>query len=68
MQVCAIADVTDEEILSACNSENPQMVSGGWHSVVRSAEDCKRLGLNANAVPGDCVECKGRKHFIAVCM
>lgn len=68
MQVCAVADVTDEELLAFGNKDNPQMVTGGWHHVVRSVKDCKKLGVNENAVPGDCKECPGRKHFILVCM
>ena len=68
MQLCAVADATDEELLAECNKDNPQLVTGGWHHIIRSLEDCKKHGINENAVPGDCVECKGRKHFIAVCM
>jgi len=67
-QVCVVADATDEEILAHCNSTNPQGVSGGWHSVVRTIEDCDRLGVDHVAVPGDCEDCPGRKHMIAVCM
>lgn len=39
MQVCAVKDATDTEILSACNSKNPSGISNGWTTVVRSAEN-----------------------------
>ena len=67
-RVCVVADVTDEEILAACNKENPQLVTGGWHSVIRSKQDCERLGVDEAGVPGPCVECKGRIHMLAICM
>jgi hypothetical protein len=35
MQVCAVADATDEEILTTCNSQNPSGTSGGWSRVIR---------------------------------
>jgi len=68
MQVCCVEDATDDEILKVCNAENPQMVTGGWHTVVKSKEHARELGVNDSAAPGDCVECPGRKHKIALCM
>ena len=38
----------------------------GWHTVVRKKKDLD--GVDKAALPGDCVECKGRKHFIVLCM
>ena len=68
MQVCAVADATDEEILKVCNEENPQLVQRGWHTVVRTEADCEREHVDKEAVPGKCVECEGRLHIIALCM
>lgn len=68
MQVCVVADATDKEILDHCNADNPQQVTGGWHSVVNSLEDCKRLGINDNGVPGPCANVPGRIHKIVICM
>jgi hypothetical protein len=68
MQVCAVADATDAEILEVCNRENPQQVSGGWHSVIRDAKHARDEGVDECAAPGPCVECPGRLHKIAICM
>jgi hypothetical protein len=73
MQVCAVEDATDKEILEVCNRENPQMVTGGWHTVVRTKEQVDKQGLIAkvsseSALPGKCVECPGRLHIIVLCM
>lgn len=62
MQVCAEADVTDEEILRHCNQDNPSGTTAGWCKVVRTEED----GM-PNALPGPCAEHKGRTHFIVTC-
>ena len=68
MQVCAVADATDEEILAKCNSGNPQQTTGGWHTVVRTMAQVRKEKIDKAALPGDCVECPGRKHIIALCM
>lgn len=74
MQVCVVEDATDEEILKVCNEENPQMVSRGWHTVVRTEEQVKKEdigckeGWGDSALPGKCVECPGRLHIIVLCM
>jgi hypothetical protein len=68
MQVCVMKDVTDEEILAVCNSENPQMVTGGWHTVVKDKKHARRLGVDECSAPGQCVECPNRLHKIAICM
>ena len=33
MQVCAVSDATDEEILETCNKENPAGTQNGWSTV-----------------------------------
>lgn len=68
MQVCAVEDATNEEILEVCNKENPQMVTGGWHTVVRTEEDVFKAEVDIAALPGPCVECPGRLHIIVLCM
>lgn len=70
MQVCAVEDATDEEILKVCNEENPQMVSGGWHTVVRTEEQAMELAAwgGTSAIPGKCADCPGRLHILVLCM
>lgn len=67
-QVCVVPEATDEEILEACNRENPQLVTGGWHTVVRDKEHARELGVDECAAPGNCVECPPRLHKIVLCM
>lgn len=68
MQVCVKPEVPDEEILQVCNRENPQLVSGGWHTVVRSKEHARKCKVDEVAAPGQCVECPDRLHKIVLCM
>ena len=59
MQVCAVPDATDEEILTVCNRENPSGTERGWTSVVR----------NGGAVlsPVVCEDDGSRTHFVVTC-
>lgn len=57
MQVCAVKDATDEEILSVCNSQNPSGTSAGWCEVIRSGE----------GEPVVCEEGKERLHILVIC-
>jgi hypothetical protein len=66
MQVCVVKDVTDDEILAVCNKENPQLVTGGWHTVVRTEADLD--GVDNAALPGQCVEYPDRQHMIVLCL
>ncbi len=68
MQVCVMKNATDEEILEVCNRENPQRTTGGWHTVVRSAEHARELHLDETSAPGQCHDCPDRMHKIAVCL
>lgn len=63
MQVCALADATDEEILATCNHENPSGTTGGWCRVVRGAEQ----EPSENCWPVTCNACPERKHFLVSC-
>lgn len=62
MQVCAVADATDDEILAVCNRENPAGASGGWSLVCR--EDNDFWGPTA---PVACADDPGRLHFLVAC-
>ena len=59
MQVCAVVDATDEEILTVCNRDNPAGTSLGWAQVYR-AEGEKQS-------PMVCEDYPERKHFIVYC-
>lgn len=59
MQLCVVADATDEEILVVANGENPSGTTAGWGRVIRDGEGapvpCEGLGGGA------------RLHVLAVC-
>ncbi len=57
MQVCAVADASDAEILSVCNRENPSGTSMGWSVVVRSGDN----------EPVTCEQYVERRHFLVSC-
>ena len=61
MQVCAVEDATDEEILTVCNRDNPAGTSNGWMEVVRENEPDEAMR------PIACEEYPGRKHFLVRC-
>ena len=65
MQVCAVDDATDEEILKVCNEENPSGVENGWSEVIRESDDS--LGREENKVPVPCEDHEGRTHFLVLC-
>jgi hypothetical protein len=61
MVVCAEEGVTDEEILSFCNKENPSGTSNGWSEIIRgSIEHPKRN-------PVRCADNPERWHLIVTC-
>lgn len=61
MQVCAVEDATDEEILFACNSKSPSGTSNGWAEVVRDSDPVE------NMRPKACSQEPGRVHFLVAC-
>lgn len=61
MQVCAVDDATDEEILAVCNEQNPSGTMAGWCEVARDDYEEKE------ARPTKCGDNPDRKHFIIVC-
>lgn len=63
MQVCAVEDATDDEILTVCNRENPAGTTNGWSRVVRTVEDERAAAL----LPVTCEDDENRKHFLVAC-
>lgn len=61
MQVCAVSDATDEEILEVANRENPSGTTNGWCEVVRENYEDEK------ARPVICSEYPERKHFLVIC-
>lgn len=57
MQVCAVADATDQEILAVCNTRNPWRASG-WSMVVRDDKE------HPNCNPVQCEEHPDRLHIL----
>lgn len=60
MQVCAVADATDEEILKVCNAENPSGTEHGWCKVLRKDAIPKQR-------PVRCKDHPERLHLLVVC-
>lgn len=63
MQVCAVQDATDEEILQKCNSENPSGTTAGWGRVVRHLRKQEPIKI----LPVKCEKYPDRKHFLIYC-
>jgi len=59
MQVCAVEDATDHEILDVCNRRNPSGTTMGWTRVVREAAD--------KSAPITCEDEPNRTHFLVAC-
>jgi hypothetical protein len=60
MQLCAVDDATDDEILAVANAENPAGTEHGWTTVLRQS------GPNQDG-PVPCEQNKGRTHFLVSC-
>ena len=65
MQVCAVDDATDEEILQVCNAENQCGTSNGWCGVFRECDGSP--GRESNKAPVACEKHPGRTHFLINC-
>ena len=61
MQVCAVADATDEEILAVCNRENPSGTTNGWMRICRDDHPAENLR------PVPCASYPERRHFLVAC-
>lgn len=66
MQVCAVGDATDEEMLAVANSQNPSGTSAGWTYVHRESNADHEL-LSDQCLPGQCADHADRKHFLIFC-
>ena len=64
MQVCAVPDATDEEILVVCNRENPAGTENGWCNVYRDTEPNEFWG---DRIPVSCEVEDNRTHFLVSC-
>jgi len=68
MQVCAVNDATDDEILEVCNRENPSGTSNGWSKVIRKIEDVSGLvDDKEDNLPKPCSQVKNRVHYLIYC-
>ncbi len=68
MQVCAVKDATDEEILDLCNDDNPSGTEHGWLRVIRTAdENPESIFAGPNKVPVRCDAYEDRMHFLVLC-
>lgn len=70
MQVCAVSDATDEEILRVCNLQNPSGTTNGWCEVIRHVEKHHEDNFQAfskNCEPVTCEDDPNRTHFIIGC-
>lgn len=61
MQVCAVADASDEEILELCNLENPSGTTNGWGHVVRHDQEHPQRN------PVKCANYAERLHILVDC-
>lgn len=64
MQVCAVSDVSDEEILEVCNRQNPSGTQLGWARVHRANDPG---GLIEKTAPVQCAQHADRTHFLVNC-
>ena len=62
MQVCAVKDATDEEILDVCNSKNPAGTTNGWGTVMRSNDE-----FWGKVAPVQCGDNPDRLHIVVMC-
>lgn len=66
MQVCAVKDATDEEILEVCNRENPSGTTNGWNLVIRELEK-EGSFITERHLPIQCKDHPDRVHFLVMC-
>ncbi len=65
MQVCAVEDATDDEILEVCNRENQPGTTNGWSRVIREPDENRSESHHSAPIP--CEDMAGRLHFLVVC-
>jgi len=69
MQVCAVLDATDEEILKTCNSQDELKSHNDWTTVMR---DPDKFNLSSNWRPVECGDAEKcgqgpRLHIFVIC-
>ena len=64
MQVCAVKNATDDEILAVCNRDNPAGTSNGWSTVVREPDPDSLFKAPG---PVQCKDHEDRLHFLVAC-
>lgn len=64
MQVCAVKDASDEEIIDVCNADNLCGTTGGWGPVCRNTEPEDIFG---QTMPVQCEQEEDRMHFLVSC-
>lgn len=65
MQVCAVADADDAEILAHCNRFNPSGTMNGWGTVVRNPDGS--MFQESTTAPVPCALHPGRVHYRVNC-
>ena len=61
MQVCAVKDATDEEILAVCEKENPCGTMNGWTRVIHKDDEHPEMN------EGPCADAPERMHYLVSC-
>lgn len=64
MQVCAVKDATNEEILEVCNRENARATRMVWIHVVRENEPKEHFWTTEHMRPVSCSNDPERVHFL----
>ena len=64
MQVCAVRDATDDEILTVCNRENHAGTQDGWTTVNRDTDEDEQPRVQGAV---DCAEDAARIHLLVSC-
>ncbi len=67
MNVCAVDDATDEEILAICNTENRSGTDNGWIEVVRDDSRDTHCREGESLAPVACASFPGRTHYTILC-
>ena len=66
MQVCAVKDATDEEILAVANRDNLCGTTNGWCYVIRKI-DPEHDWIQEKHLPKQCEDNPDRMHFLVGC-
>lgn len=67
MQVCAVENATDEEILAVCNAMNASGTTNGWTHVIRESEPKSDFWPTESMKPTPCQQDSERVHFLVSC-